>query len=56
MTESEIIELVHAAGFPRDTIFYRSDQFITFAQAVAQRTREEVLAETQRRDKPRSQE
>ena len=44
MTETEIIELVHEAGFPRDTIFYRSDQFITFANAIAQRTREECAA------------
>ena len=41
MTNEEIIELAHEAGFPRDTIFYRSDQFITFANAIAQRTREE---------------
>ena len=41
MTNEEIIELAHEAGFPRDTIFYRSDQFITFANAIAQRTRDE---------------
>ena len=41
MTNKEIIELAHEAGFPRDTIFYRSDQFITFANAIAQRTRDE---------------
>ena len=41
MTPEQILELAHEAGFPRDTIFYRSDQFITFARAVAQRTRDE---------------
>ena len=53
MTNEEIIELAHEAGFPRDTIFYRSDQFITFANAIAQRTREEcavVCEETLKQD------
>lgn len=44
MTPEQILELAHEAGFPRDTIFYRSDQFITFANAIAQRTREECAA------------
>lgn len=41
MTPEQILELAHEAGFPRDTIFYRSDQFITFAIAIVQRTRDE---------------
>ena len=45
MTPEQILELAHEAGFPRDTIFYRSDQFITFANAIAQRTRDALKAQ-----------
>ena len=50
MTPEQILELAHEAGFPRDTIFYRSDQFITFANAIAQRTLDECAAKIKAED------